>query len=92
MTFPTSETPIRDLVAIFSLSFLVALPATSGAAWNFTDVTATAGVSYVHGFAGAMDMHDPRALGGGVAVGDFDADGWPDIYAVAGSAGANHLF
>lgn len=72
----------------------MALPASASASanWSFVDVTASAGVSYVHDFSGELDMHDPRALGGGVAIGDFDADGWLDIYAVAGSAGTNHLF
>lgn len=67
-------------------------PRPAAAAWTFADVTAAAGVSFVHGFGEEVDMHDVRALGGGVAVGDYDADGWPDLYVVSGSAGQNHLF
>ncbi|MBI4601689.1 MAG: CRTAC1 family protein [Planctomycetes bacterium] len=46
---------------------------------RFTDVTPEAGVLM------------PRGRGLGVAVGDYDSDGWPDIY-VANDTNENHLF
>jgi len=63
-----------------------------GASWTtpttFEDVAVVAGVDYVQ-FAGfcveACPYVDTRycevpAMTGGVAVGDFDADGWPDVF------------
>jgi hypothetical protein len=46
--------------------------------WKFTDVTERAGV------------RGNGAFGMGCAVGDFDADGWPDLYVTA--LGPNQLF
>lgn len=50
---------------------------------SFTDQTAPAGVtnSYVPGYF----PHDNYTAGG--AVGDFDRDGWPDVYVVTGGVG-----
>ena len=46
--------------------------------WKFADVTESAGLSC------------PNGYGMGCAVGDFDRDGWPDIYIT--QLGTNHLF
>ncbi|NOY94352.1 MAG: VCBS repeat-containing protein, partial [Deltaproteobacteria bacterium] len=67
-------------------------PVRPGAPWTtpttFVDVTASAGVDYVQ-FAGfcaeSCPLADTRfcevpAMTGGVAVGDFDADGYPDVF------------
>jgi hypothetical protein len=48
-------------------------------AGRFTDRTA------------ALGLERPRARGLGVAVGDHDDDGWPDLY-VANDTNENHLF
>lgn len=47
-------------------------------AWRFVDVTREAG------------LHDVRAYGMGVAVGDADGDGWSDLLLTA--VGPNHFF
>ncbi|MEY3022619.1 MAG: hypothetical protein RIS86_1817 [Planctomycetota bacterium] len=58
-----------------------------------TDVTAAAGLS---GF-----VHAPNALAvpgfnewimGGIGVGDFDGDGWPDLFVPRGGTGLDRLF
>lgn len=68
------------------------LPATFYAP-AFTDMTTAAGVNVQH-----MNVICPRgsippgtALGAGAAVGDYDGDGWEDIYAVD-SVVAGHLW
>ncbi len=53
-------------------------------ALRFTDVTASAGISFRH-FNGATGKKLlPETMGGGVAVIDFDRDGKPDLFFVNG--------
>jgi hypothetical protein len=64
-------------------------------AWSFTDVTQAAGFNYTHGYSGSTTgtTRDLAVLaGGGVAAGDYDRDGWPDLYVTRGTLGANLLF
>jgi hypothetical protein len=63
----------------------------SAAAWTFTDVTAAAGLDYQHGYADPLYYAENGLTAGGVAAGDFDGDGWVDLYAVGGDHGANLL-
>jgi hypothetical protein len=51
----------------------------SGAPW-FEDVTAAAGVDFVHD-SGHRDRYFlPEAVAGGCAIFDYDGDGWMDLY------------
>ena len=47
----------------------------------FTDVTQQAGIDFVHS-RGARTHQLPEDMGPGAAWGDFDNDGWPDLYLV----------
>jgi enediyne biosynthesis protein E4 len=47
----------------------------------FTDVTRQAGIDFVHS-SGARTHQLPEDMGPGVAWGDYDNDGWPDLYLV----------
>ena len=56
-----------------------------------------AGLAYAHGYTvplmdelGSYD--DRRAVAGGVAAGDYDRDGWVDLFVVRGDIGPNLLF
>ena len=49
-----------------------------------TDVTAQAGITFVHDNGAAGDRWYPEIFGGGVVVLDIDADGWPDLLFVNG--------
>lgn len=60
--------------------------------FSFTDVTAQAGFNYTHSFMSGGPESEPQRISGGVAAGDYDNDGWVDLYAVAGDGGANLLF
>ncbi|MEM7008108.1 MAG: CRTAC1 family protein [Thermodesulfobacteriota bacterium] len=59
---------------------------------TFTDITLQAGLNYSHGFVTSGPVSEPQLISGGVAAGDYDNDGWVDIYVVRGPAGPNLLF
>jgi len=71
---------------------LILTPQLVEATWDFTDQTTGSGIDSVHAVVGFLDHDDPRSLAGGIAVGDYNADGWPDIFVVGGDAGGNDLF
>jgi hypothetical protein len=60
----------------------------------FTDVTTAAGFNYIHGYTALnLGLYGERQVTvAGVAAGDYDADGWVDLYVVHGSIGPNLLF
>ncbi len=62
--------------------------------WRFTDVTDAAGAGSVYrpdieGTGGAV--LELATVAGGVAAGDFDGDGWIDLFAVGGALGRSRL-
>jgi len=59
--------------------------------WRFTDVTAAAGISFTHGYSTTI-VTEPMVMCGGVAVGDYDGDGWMDLFVVAGDGGTDALY
>src|SRR5687768_8564122 len=61
-----------------------ALRPSSPQALTFTDVTARAGISFVHHNGAAGNKWYPELFGGGVAVLDIDGDAWPDLLFVNG--------
>lgn len=83
------------------LGGMVCLLATAGSVMagegvgvHFVDVTTAAGLNYTHGYrwdGGMQDLDLYTLVAGGVAAGDYDGDGWIDLYAVGGDAGRNHL-
>ncbi len=87
------------LFLVFILSFgLIGGCGSSGGNSNqttnniqFIDITSQAGLSYVHSFATGGPVGEPQLISGGVAAGDYDKDGWVDLYVARGSIGPNLL-
>jgi len=80
---------LRRLLLAVVLVLSTAVPA--AAQWTFTDVTAAAQITHTHGYA-AGPAGDEWTFCGGVAAGDYDGDGWTDLFVIAGDAGANLLY
>lgn len=62
--------------------------------WHFVETAAAAGLTHVHGYASSVNdiSRDRQLMAAGVAAGDYDNDGWPDLYITRGSIGANLLY
>jgi hypothetical protein len=75
---------------------LVAIGVASAAAadpdpgFRLTDITARAGIAFVHNNGAFGGKYLPETLGPGVAVFDFDKDGWQDILFVNGADWPGH--
>ena len=59
---------------------------------QFTDATAQSGINYRHGYLNPTPGSEPEEFGGGVASGDFDGDGWIDLFVLRGDVGPNLLY
>jgi enediyne biosynthesis protein E4 len=60
---------------------------------RFVDVTARAGIDFVHASGASDEKYMFETFGSGVAWIDFDNDGFPDLYFVNGAPGsANRLY
>ena len=57
---------------------------------TFQEVTAKAGIRFVHNNGAFGKKYLPETVGPGVAFIDYDNDGWPDIFLVNGSDWPSH--
>ncbi len=70
---------------------LLLAPRPAAAEWHFTEVAAAAGLTYEHGFGGEP-LTEAHLVSGGVAAGDLDGDGWPDLWVVRGGKGPDLFY
>ena len=69
---------------------LLALQTPSTPPIQFTDVTAKAGIKFVHQAAATPDKYMFETFGSGVAWIDYDNDGFPDLFLVNGAPGSSN--
>lgn len=79
------------LKSLSTVLVLLSLATPADGAWTFTDVTATAQINHTHGYSGGTSG-DAYAYCGGVAAGDYDDDGFVDLFVIRGNGGANLLY
>ncbi len=64
---------------------VVSLVLTTAARPSFTDVTAAAGIAFVHENSPTTNKYLIETMGGGVALLDVDNDGWLDVFFTNGA-------
>jgi hypothetical protein len=84
-----------SLFSIFYLLFSFGLSPmanaqSADAGVTFQDVTAKAGIHFIHNNGAFGKKFLPETVGPGVAFIDYDNDGWPDIFLVNGSDWPGH--
>jgi len=90
---------LKKLAAVISsvlLCFSFLFPANAQAqdaqaGVQFVDVTAKAGIRFVHNNGAFGKKFLPETIGPGVAFIDYDNDGWPDIFLVNGTDWPGHV-
>ena len=84
----TRRRPAWTILAVLAITFSLALPVSRAlggqeqSSIQFADVTAAAGIDFVHFSGRSAEKHMPETMGGGVLWQDFDGDGRGDIYLV----------
>ena len=69
---------------LISCFLLVPLNATAEKLPQFTDITAAAGIDFIHNSGAFGEKYLPETMGSGCAFIDYDTDGWQDIFLVNG--------
>ncbi|MFT4569700.1 MAG: hypothetical protein ACI8TX_001591 [Hyphomicrobiaceae bacterium] len=85
--------PPHDAACAGACTFDCSCPASSDL-WRFVDVTESAGAVTAYEPDLDLDRGSLREVGtvaGGVAAGDFDGDGWVDLFTVGGALGRSRL-
>jgi len=80
---------MAKLSLVFSLCFCTAVCADAQQI-RFRDITAQAGIHFVHNNGAFGKKYLPETMGPGCAFIDFDNDGWPDILLVNGEDWPGH--
>ena len=81
---------IASLLIVFSANAQTQTAAAAKGPVEFRDVTAAAGIKFVHNNGAYGKKYLPETLGPGVAFIDYDNDGWPDIFLVNGTDWPGH--
>jgi hypothetical protein len=84
---------LRARFLFLAISLAMSANLTFGA-FQFTDVTAEAGINHLHSHTaiGAFTQVDHALITGGAVAEDFDGDGWIDLYVLQGGDAPNLLY
>jgi enediyne biosynthesis protein E4 len=74
---------VRRLLQCLPIAMLAATAPT--APITFNEIAVRAGVAFTSNSGPTPQKHQPEAMVGGVAIFDFDGDGYPDLYFVNGA-------
>ncbi|MFK8017669.1 MAG: FG-GAP-like repeat-containing protein [Gammaproteobacteria bacterium] len=80
--------PVRHTLSL-SIALLLPVSAAFAAPLTFTDQTAAAGLDFAHAFT---NDHQSGPMVGGGAVGDFNGDGYPDLFVLASGGRSDALY
>src|SRR5690349_16781513 len=80
----------RFLCISVSLWLLISCSALHAQRITFRDITAQAGIHFVHNNGAFGKKYLPETMGPGCAFIDYDGDGWPDILLVNGTDFPGH--
>jgi enediyne biosynthesis protein E4 len=80
-----------DVLLTRQIVALPAQPAPDAPSIIFRDVTTQAGIHFTHNNGAFGKKFLPETMGPGVAVIDYDNDGWPDIFLVNGMDWPGHV-
>ena len=75
---------------VFVLFFLSAISSAQAQQIQFRDITAQAGIHFVHNNGAFGKKYLPETMGPGCAFIDYDNDGWPDILLINGENWPGH--
>ena len=86
--------PIRNAAALtaWALAWAGAIPAAHAGEPRFTLVTHQAGLSSATFLPNTGYPGENALFAGGASVGDFNNDGWPDLFVPAGGSGPDKFF
>jgi enediyne biosynthesis protein E4 len=82
--------PTLSLTALLAVAAPFALTAPPSPSTHFTDITQKAGIHFTHNNGAFGRKFLPETMGPGVALIDYDNDGWQDIFIVNGTAWPGH--
>jgi hypothetical protein len=82
--------PTLSLTALLAVAAPFALTAPPSPSIHFTDITQKAGIHFTHNNGAFGRKFLPETMGPGVALIDYDNDGWQDIFIVNGTAWPGH--
>lgn len=80
------------LLVVVVCALVAGLPCAAEEPWGFTNVTTAAGFDHIHGFSTSGAGQAIPKFANGVAAGDFDRDGWVDLFVTPGTTGPNRLY
>ncbi|MBV9482899.1 MAG: CRTAC1 family protein [Acidobacteria bacterium] len=88
LKFPIS--PRRTQLALLVFALMILMAKADGQSIRFRDITAQAGINFVHNNGAFGRKYLPETMGPGCAFIDYDNDGYPDVLLINGQDWPGH--